>query len=111
MNNEINTAVAYQAQAIWIVLNDARFGLTERGMQALELTPIETRMPRTNFALFAQSQGAQGRIVTQENDVANALEQALHADGPFVLDVRIDPDDVAPMLATRIASLKKQRSV
>ncbi len=109
MNNEINTAVAYQAQAIWIVLNDARFGLTERGMQALELTPIETRMPRTNFALFAQSQGAQGRIVTQENDVANALEQALHADGPFVLDVRIDPDDVAPMLATRIASLKMQR--
>jgi acetolactate synthase-1/2/3 large subunit len=111
MNNEINTAVTYQAQAIWIVLNDARFGLTEHGMQALELEPIETRMPRTNFALFAQSQGAQGRVVDRECDVADAIGEAMQADGPFVLDVRIDPNDVAPMLATRIASLKKQRSV
>jgi acetolactate synthase-1/2/3 large subunit len=111
MNNEINTAVAYQAQAIWIVLNDARFGLTEHGMQALKLAPIETRMPRTNFAMFAQSQGANGRVVDQESEVADALGEAIKADGPFVVDVRIDLDDVAPMLATRIASLKKQRSV
>lgn len=111
MNNEINTAVAYQAQAIWVVLNDARFGLTEHGMQALELAPIETRMPPTDFALFAQSQGAQGRVINREIDVANALDEALKSTGPFVLDVRIDPNDIAPMLATRIASLKKQRSL
>lgn len=110
MNNEINTAVAYRAQAVWIVLNDARYGLTERGLQALELEPIETRLPRTNFAIFAQSQGAAGRVVERESDVAEALGEALQADGPFVVDVRIDPNDVAPMLATRIASLKKQRS-
>lgn len=109
MNNEINTAVAYEAQAIWIVLNDGRFGLTELGMEALELEPIETRMPRTNFALFAQSQGADGIVVDQERDLADALEKALAARGPFVVDVRIEPRDVAPMLATRIASLRAQR--
>lgn len=111
MNNEINTAVAYRAQAVWIVVNDARFGLTEHGMQALELAPIETRMPRTNFAQFAQSQGAQGCVVDRECNVVDALGEAMKADGPFVVDVRIDPNDVAPMLATRIASLKKQRSL
>jgi acetolactate synthase I/II/III large subunit len=110
MNNEINTAVAYDVPAIWIVLNDARFGLTERGMQALELEPIETRIPRTNFALFAQSQGAEGIVVEQESELADALEKALAARGPFVVDVRIDPHDVAPMLATRIASLRQQRN-
>jgi len=109
MNNEINTAVAYEAQAIWIVLNDGRFGLTELGMEALELEPIETRMPRTNFALFAQSQGADGIVVDQERDVADALEKALASRRPFVVDVRIEPRDVAPMLATRIASLRAQR--
>lgn len=109
MNNEINTAVAYGALAIWIVLNDGRFGLTELGMEALELEPIETRMPRTNFALFAQSQGADGIVVDQERDLAEALEKALAARGPFVVDVRIEPRDVAPMLATRIASLRAQR--
>lgn len=109
MNNEINTAVAYRAPAVWIVLNDARYGLTEHGLQALEIEPMETRLPRTNFAMFAQSQGAAGRVVDRENDVAEALGEALRADGPFVLDARIDPNDVAPMLATRIASLRKQR--
>lgn len=109
MNNEINTAVAYDAQAVWIVLNDARYGLTEHGLEALGIGPIETRLPLTNFALFAQSQGASGRIVDRESDLEDALREALEARGPFVLDVRIDPNDVAPMLATRIASLKKQR--
>ncbi len=109
MNNEINTAVAYQARAVWIVLNDARYGLTERGMQALELEPVETRMPLTNFAMFAQSQGARGRVVESEKDIAEALQEALETPEPFVLDIRIDEHDVAPMLATRIASLKKQR--
>lgn len=109
MNNEINTAVAYGARAIWIVLNDARYGLTEHGLQALGIEPLETRIPQTNFALFAQSQGAKGRVVEQEDEVHDALREALETRGPFVLDVRIDLDDVAPMLATRIASLTKQR--
>ncbi len=109
MNNEINTAVKYGAHAIWVVLNDARYGLTEYGLQALGIEPLETRLPETNFALFAEAQGARGRVVTRESEIADALQESLNVRGPFVLDVRIDPHDVAPMLATRIASLTKQR--
>jgi len=109
MNNEINTAVAYQAQAVWIVLNDARFGLTEHGMKALNLTPVETKIPITDFVAFAKSQGAEGLCVENEIDLAAGLEAAMASKQPFVLDVRIDPNDCAPLLATRIASLMKQR--
>lgn len=110
MNNEINTAVAYKAQAVWIVLNDARFGLTEHGMKALNLAPVETDLPLTDFALFAKSQGADGLVVYQESELASALEIAMQATTPFVLDVRIDRNDFAPLLANRVASIAKQRS-
>ena len=109
MNNEINTAVAYKAPALWIVLNDARFGLTEHGMQALNLTPVETQIPMTDFAAFAKSQGAEGVIVEREAALAQAIQLGMKASGPFVIDVRIDLNDFAPLLATRIASLEKQR--
>jgi acetolactate synthase-1/2/3 large subunit len=109
MNNEINTAVTYGAKAVWIVLNDARFGLTEHGMQALSLTPVETQITRTDFAMFAQSQGAKAVVVHKESELAGALQEAMRASVPFVVDVRIDQSDFAPLLASRIASLKKQR--
>jgi acetolactate synthase I/II/III large subunit len=109
MNNELNTAVAYKAAAVWIVLNDARFGLTEHGMQALNLTPVETQIPMTDFVAFAKSQGAEGITVEREHELAHAIQLALQAKWPFVIDVRIDLRDFAPLLATRIASLEKQR--
>lgn len=111
MNNEINTAVAYKAQAVWIVLNDARFGLTEHGMKALNLAPVETELPLTDFAMFAKSQGADGLVIDQESELASALEVAMQAKTPFVLDVRIDRNDFAPLLANRVASIAKQRGV
>ena len=109
MNNEINTAVTYRAKAVWIILNDARFGLTEHGMQALNLTPVETQIAKTNFAMFAESQGAKGIVVEKESELAAALQMAMRSPDPFVVDVRVDLADCAPMLALRIASLNKQR--
>lgn len=108
MNNEINTAVQYNAPAAWVVLNDARFGLTENGLEALGIAPVETRIPRTNFARLARSLGADGVVVERESDLSAALQLALAATGPFVVDVHISLDDVAPLLARRIASLRNQ---
>ena len=105
MNNEINTAVAYQADVVWIVLNDAQLGLNEHGMSALGMPPIETQLPRTDFAGFARCQGATGLTVTDEHGVADAIAAALATPGPVVVDVRIDPTVPSPILALRIASL------
>jgi acetolactate synthase-1/2/3 large subunit len=106
MNNEVNTAVQYRAPAVWIVLNDARFGLSEHGYEALGLEPVETRIPRSNFADFARSLGADGVVVERERDLGPALDRALAAEGPFVVDVRIALDNVAPLLASRTKTLR-----
>ncbi|HVV82970.1 MAG TPA: thiamine pyrophosphate-dependent enzyme, partial [Kofleriaceae bacterium] len=91
MSNELNTAVAYRADVVWIVLNDAQLGLNHHGMAALGMPFIETQLPRTDFVAFARSQGAAGSAVEREADLAGALDRALATPGPVVVDVRIDP--------------------
>lgn len=108
MNNEINTAVQYGADVLWIVLNDAQLGLNEHGMTALGMRPVETQMPRTDFVAFARAQGADGLAVDSELEVADALAVALERRGPFLLDVRVDRSIASPVVADRIRSLKRQ---
>lgn len=105
MNNEVNTAVAYRADVVWIVLNDAQLGLNEHGMSALGMSPIETQLPRTDFATFARCQGATGLRADDEAALAGALATALATPGPVVVDVRVDRAVPSPILALRIKSL------
>jgi acetolactate synthase-1/2/3 large subunit len=108
MNNEINTAVAYGADVLWIVKNDAQLGLNEHGMIGLGMSPVETQLPRTDFAAFARCQGATGITVGTEPELADALERALATRGPVVLDVRIDRSVPSPIIAQRKKSLAAQ---
>lgn len=107
MNSEVSTAVQYRAQAIWIVLNDAGYGMCRDGHNALGLTGQEVDIPRVDFMALARSMGADGVIVEDEDEVEAALAAALATDGPFVVDVRIDADEASPLLK-RFESLINQ---
>lgn len=107
MNSEISTAAQYKAQAVWVVLNDAAYGMCRDGHQALGLTGEEIHFPQVDFVGLAESLGAQGALVTSEDQIEDALAQAMEAEGPFVVDVRIDPDEPSPLLK-RFESLIKQ---
>jgi acetolactate synthase-1/2/3 large subunit len=98
MLNEINTAVKFGAPAVWVVLNDARYNMCEQGMSALGLE-ADARIPPVDFSKFAQSLGASGEVVESETDLDEALERAIAARRPFVLDVRVDPARPAPAMA------------
>lgn len=98
MNNEINTAVRFDAPAVWIVLNDARYNMCEQGMAVLGLH-ADARIPRVDFATLAQALGADGQVIDAETDLDAALEIAITRHRPFVVDVRIDPDCLAPSMA------------
>jgi acetolactate synthase-1/2/3 large subunit len=95
MTNEINTAVKYGAPAVWVVLNDGRYGMCAQGMDALGLT-ADAEIPQVDFASFARAQGARATRVDHEGQLDSALAEAMAADGPFVVDVRIDPRCPAP---------------
>ncbi|MEB3218623.1 MAG: scytonemin biosynthesis protein ScyA [Nostocales cyanobacterium 94392] len=96
MNNEISTAVKYQIPAIWIVLNDARYNMCHQGMKMLGMTGADAIIPQTDFEMIARGMGAVGIRVTKESEITAALEKAIAATGPIVIDVLIDPDRPAP---------------
>lgn len=110
MNNEMSTAVRYGARAVWIVMNDAQYGLNRHGLEALGLPLVDTDIPRVDFTAFARSMGAAAVTVKCEAELDDAMELAMRAPGPFVLDVHIDPDIAPPIIERRVASLKAQSS-
>jgi acetolactate synthase-1/2/3 large subunit len=107
MNSEISTAAQYRAPAVWIVLNDAAYGMCRDGHQALGLTEAGVHFPQVDFVRMARALGADGTLVTREEDIDTALVEAMAAEGPFVVDVHIDPSEASPLLK-RFESLIKQ---
>ena len=104
MMNEVSAAVQYGAPAVWIVLNDAVMNIVERGMTALGFDPFHTQLPATDFAAVARALGAEGIRVDRETDLEAALERALALEKPVVVDVQIDPKELAP-IARRYSTL------
>jgi len=110
MQSEISTAVQYGIDAAWIVLNDSRYGMIENGMRAQGFQPVETEMPRTDFVAIARGMGADGVTVTSEDELDVALEAAMAARRPFVVDVRIDRNEAPPPMG-RVQSLMDQGAI
>ena len=107
MNHEVSTAVQYGASAVWVVFNDAKFGMVEHGMRAVGMEPMETAIPPVDFAQIARAVGAVGIRVDEERELEAALAQAIAECRPVVVDVRID-GSVPPPFGSRNASLRAQ---
>lgn len=107
MNCEVNTAVKYNAQAVWIVLNDAGYNMCGQGLALAGYKGMDVAIPRADFTLIARGMGADGVRVEKESELPGALQAALAAPGPFVIDVLIDPTRPAPFGA-RMQSLMAQ---
>ncbi|MBD2562821.1 MULTISPECIES: ScyA-related TPP-binding enzyme [Nostoc] len=109
MNNEISTAVKYQIPVVWIVLNDGRYNMCDRGMGMLGFQGVDANIPQTDFVKIACGMGADGIRVEREADIEAALKKAIAAIAPFVVDVVIDPTQPAP-IESRIQNLITQSS-
>jgi len=107
MQHEIGTAAQYGVHAVWVVLNDAVYNMCDQGMRAFGWSPFHMEFPRVDFAGLAASMGARGLLVERETELPDALERALAATGPVVIDVRLDPSETAPTVA-RVRSLVRQ---
>ena len=99
MQDEINTAVRYGIRAIWIVLNDGGLGIVRAGMRLNNRPLHDGDYPPTDFAAVARDKGAKGTRVKCARDLDAALQQAVEARDPFLVDVLIDPTAVPPIEA------------
>lgn len=95
MNNEINTAVEYRIPAVWVVLNNSRYQMCEKGMR---FGPNEkhARFRQCDFVRVARGMRAHAAAVRYESDLEPALRRALSDRGPFLVDVMVDPEEMPP---------------
>ncbi len=103
---EIETAVRWKLNAVTIVNNNGGGNQSKRGFdrayggtqtdQARELWTYNAM----NFAKLAEDMGALGIRVEKPADIAPALERALAAGRPAVIDIVTDIDALAPVAVT-----------
>ncbi len=97
---ELETAVRYGINAVIVVHNNGGLNQDRRGDEAAyegrEGNSGELwRFTDTNFAQIAESMGALGIRVTDPNQINSALDQAVSANRPAVVDIVSDGDVAA----------------
>jgi acetolactate synthase-1/2/3 large subunit len=55
-----------------------------------------TPLRNPDFVAWAKAYGAAGWTVARSEDFAAALDQALQADGPALIEIRLDPEAINP---------------
>lgn len=99
--NELATAVTYNIPVVILLMNNGVLGMV-RQWQTLFFNKhySNTVLSRkTDFVAFARSFGADGEAVSTVEELDAALAKAFKADGPYIIDCKIDKDEfVLPML-------------
>jgi acetolactate synthase I/II/III large subunit len=103
---EIETAVRWQTPLIMVVNNNRSLNQEIRpfvkayGGQLHGAHADLWRFEDVDFVAMAEAMGASGRRVDKPGELPSALEEAVAATGPYLLDVRTDIDALAPLAHT-----------
>jgi acetolactate synthase-1/2/3 large subunit len=100
---EIETAARWRINAVTVVNNNSSGNQSKRGFdrvyggtqteQAREMWTFS----KVNFARIAEDMGAVGMRVEKPGDLGPAIQQALKANRPVIIDVVTDIDALAPL--------------
>jgi acetolactate synthase I/II/III large subunit len=88
--HELETAVRLRVPLVCVIWTDGSYGLIEMHQERRFGHVTGTRFGNPDFASLARSFGADGLRVERASELAPALERALRADRPVVVDVAID---------------------
>ena len=103
---ELATAVQHRLDVVVLVANNGMYGTIR--MHQERTYPgrvIATDLRNPGFAALAEAYGAHGETVTDAEEFPAALERALAAGRPAVLDLHVDPEAIAPGLS--LAALRR----
>jgi acetolactate synthase-1/2/3 large subunit len=94
---ELATAVQYELPMVVLLVNNGMYG-TIRMHQERHYPGrvVGTDLVNPDFAAYARSFGAYGETVTETEQFASALESALEAGTPALIELRIDPEAINP---------------
>ena len=95
---EIQTAAHHGVPIVFVVFNNHALGnVYLRARNQSESAAKLTLLGDHDWVGFARSLGADGVRVETPGDLASAFERAFAATGPFLVDVRCDPEATTPV--------------
>jgi acetolactate synthase I/II/III large subunit len=96
---EIGVAAAEGLPVVYVILNDSAYGMVMHGQRLAKAEPIGFELPQVDFAAIAQAMGIPGHAVATPAELeALDFDAILARRGPTLIDVRIDRDEVPPMI-------------
>jgi pyruvate dehydrogenase (quinone) len=92
---DMMTAVAYQLPIKLIVFDNGRLGMVKLEQEQGGLPEFGTVLQNPDFAAVARAIGFTGIRVDDPANVDEAVRQALAEDGPVLLDVLTNPEEIS----------------
>jgi len=80
------------------IRKDGGWGRVRQGQRLAGAERIAFELPTVNYAMMAEAMGVPGHVIESPEDF-NKLDMAqiLNRNGPTLLDIRIDGEEVPPM--------------
>jgi acetolactate synthase-1/2/3 large subunit len=96
---EITTALEERLPVLFVILNDQAYGMVMHGQRLAGAEPIAFQLPPVDFRAMAEAVGVPGHVIESPADFDRLdLAGLLAHPGPALLDVRIDREEVPPMM-------------
>ncbi|ADD42467.1 thiamine pyrophosphate-dependent enzyme [Stackebrandtia nassauensis] len=92
---DILTAVRYRLPVKLIVFDNHRLGMVKLEQEQAGLPEFGTVLPNPDLAAVAEAMGAKGIRVTEPGELHKGLAEAFAADGPVLVDVLTNPEEVS----------------
>jgi acetolactate synthase-1/2/3 large subunit len=102
---EITIAAQENLPLIFVILNDSVYGMVMHGQRIAGAEPVGFTLQKVDFSLLAKAMNIPSHIIESPDDFdALDFSEILERQGPTLLDVRIDREEVPPMVS-RLQSL------
>lgn len=96
---EITVAAAEGLTVVFVILNDSAYGMVMHGQRLAGAEPIGFELPVVDYRKMAEAMGIAGHVIESPDDFdVLDFDAILARRGPTLLDVRIDRDEVPPMI-------------
>ena len=92
---ELETSVRWRVPVVNIVMNNDSWG-SEKAYQRMlyDERYVEADITNPRYDKFAELCGARGFYAETPEEVAETVREALAADGPSVIEIPVDPDEL-----------------
>ena len=95
---EMTVAKEHNLNVLFVVLNDSHLGMIKHGQQLGGAENIGNVLPDVDFAGMARAMGIKGHRISKLSQLDEiGIDEIFKEDGPCVLDVVIDSEQVPPM--------------